>query len=128
MENKIFVRLDVDNVGDRIELALLESNTIEAQNIHDNIQKNINSILSNIQNHKSIKVLMTGCDDILFIINKNEYDILYLEKLKSEFKLKSGFSLSIGVGTSITECMLNLHIAKVSGKDKIVDKTTANKT
>jgi hypothetical protein len=128
MVNKIFIRLDVDNAGDSIELALLESNPAEAQNIHDKIQENIHSILSTFQNNKSIKVLMTGCDDILFIINQNEYDILYLEKIKREFKLKSGFSLSIGVGASITECMLNLQIAKVSGKDKIVDKTTAKKT
>lgn len=128
MANKIFVRLDVDNAGDSIELALLESDPKVAQNIHDKIQENIHSILSTIQNNKAIKVLMTGCDDILFIINQNDYDIQYLEKIKNEFKLKSGFSLSIGVGESITECMLNLQIAKVSGKDKIVDKTTTHKS
>ncbi len=123
MVEEVYVRLDVDNAGDSIELALLRSNPNEAQKIHDRIQENINTILSLIQSNTSITVLMHGCDDVLFTFKSDDYNIQYLEKLKDEFKLKSGFSLSIGVGVSISECMLSLQIAKVSGKDKIVDKT-----
>ena len=119
--SSIYIRLDVDNAGDSIELALLKSDYEKAQNIHNKIQENINSILATIQEHNSNTVLMKGCDDILYSIEKNEYDFKFLEKIKDKFKLKSGFSLSIGVGFSIAECMLNLRIAKVSGKDKIVE-------
>lgn len=120
MTEKIYIRLDVDNAGDSIELALLKSDYEKAQNLHDKIQRNVNVLLKYIQKKDSVKVLMMGCDDILFSINRNNYDLKFLEKLKSEFKLKSGFSLSIGVGVSLAECIMNLKIAKLSGKDRIV--------
>jgi len=126
MVSNIYIRLDVDNAGDSIELALLESDTEKAQNTHNKIQENISLIITTIQGKDSITVLMKGCDDILFTINKNDYDIKFLEKIKYEFKLKSGFSMSIGVGSSVAECMLNLRIAKVSGKDKIVENKAYN--
>ena len=37
MNNKLYVRLDVDNAGDSIELALLKSDYKVAQNVHDKI-------------------------------------------------------------------------------------------
>jgi len=121
MLNQVYIRLDVDNIGDSIELALLKSDYIKAQELHDIIQENINSILENIQSKNSVTVLMKGCDDILFSIEKNHYDLNFLEKLRSEFKSKSGFSISIGVGCSLVKCMANLKIAKLSGKDRIVE-------
>jgi hypothetical protein len=121
MDSNIYIRLDVDNVGDSIELALLKSDYGKAQSVHNKIQENINSILVTIQRHTSCVVLMKGCDDILYSIDKNEYNFKFLEKIKEEFRLKSGFSLSIGVGFTIAECMLNLRIAKVSGKDIIIE-------
>lgn len=121
MSTKIFIRLDVDNAGDSIELALLESDPKKAQHVHDTIQENINLIVDIIQENDARTLLMKGSDDILFSVNKNEFDINFLKKIKNEFKLKSGFSISIGVGSSITQCLLNLQIAKVSGKNKIVE-------
>ena len=68
---------------------------------------------------------MKGCDDILVSTDENEFSLTFWKELKNEFKLKSGFTLSIGIGNSIPECMLNLRIAKVSGKDKIVDNNNS---
>ncbi len=121
MEDNIYIRLDVDNAGDKIELSLLKSNYKKAQDFHDHIQNNINFILEKIKFNHSTTILMKGCDDILFSIEKKNYDLNFLRKLKDEFKSKSGFSLSMGVGFSVNEAMLNLRIAKISGKDKIVE-------
>jgi hypothetical protein len=125
MNKTVYIRLDVDNAGDSIELALLKADYNEAQNIHNLIQKNINFILEKIENRNTTTILMKGCDDILISTNENDYNLTFWKELKSEFKLKSGFTLSIGIGYSITECMLNLRIAKVSGKDKIVDNNNS---
>ncbi len=121
MIKTVYIRLDVDNAGDNIELALLNANYIRGQNIHDIIQENINSTLKKIKTKKSTEILMRGSDDILFSIEKSKYELIFLENLKTEFKLNTGFSISIGVGKSIKECMLNLKIAKISGKNKIVE-------
>lgn len=121
MNDKFFIRLDVDNIGDSIELSLLKGDYINAQLIHNQIQENIEKILTKIETLNSVIVLMRGCDDILFSINKINYDISLLENFKNEFKINSNFSLSIGVGNSINEAMFNLKIAKLSGKNKIVE-------
>lgn len=121
MKNKLYVRLDVDNAGDCIELALLNSHCEKAQNVHDRIQNSINLILEKIQSINSTKILMKGCDDILFSIEQNNYDLKLLREIKNDFKIESGFTLSIGVAPTITDCMHSLRIAKISGKDKIVE-------
>ncbi|WP_339880795.1 mCpol domain-containing protein [uncultured Algoriphagus sp.] len=120
MCEKIYIRLDVDNAGDRIELALLNSDYKEAQYLHNLIQYNINLIFEELELDNSIAVLMKGCDDILFSMDISYFDEGFLKKLNEQFKEKSGLSLSIGFGFTINECMLNLRIAKVSGKNKIV--------
>jgi len=124
MSNKIFVRLDVDDIGNSIELSLLKGDFVTAQQIHNDIQKNINLIFKKLQAESSVIILMKGCDDILFSIEKCDYDLNFLKELKDTFKLDSNFTLSIGVGKSINESMLNLRIAKISGKDKIVENNS----
>lgn len=121
MNEQIFIRLDVDNVGDSIELSLLRGDYNKAQLIHNQVQENINNILKKIEPIHSVIILMKGCDDILFSINKINYEIDFLENLKNDFKVNSNFTLSIGVGKSIRESMFNLRIAKMSGKDKIIE-------
>lgn len=120
MTKQLFIRLDVDNAGDSIELALLNSDYINAQNIHNRIQNNIDLVFKKLQDNNSVTILMKGCDDILFSINEENYDYTFLKNLKNEFNLHSNFTLSIGIGDSINESMLNLRKAKISGKNKIV--------
>lgn len=120
MNKTLYIRLDVDNAGDSIELALLKDDYNKAQNIHNQIQENINLILKKIKNQNSITILMKGCDDILVSSSEKNFNLNFWKELKTEFNSKSGFTLSIGIGYSITDCMLNLRIAKVSGKNKII--------
>lgn len=125
MSKTVYIRLDVDNVGDSIELALLKDDYKEAQNIHNLIQESINFISEKIKNRNTLTILMKGCDDILVSTNENEYNLTFWKELKNEFNFKSGFTLSIGIAYSVTECMLNLRIAKISGKNKIVDNNNS---
>lgn len=121
MSNKKYIRLDADNVGDSIELSLMNEDVEKSQEIHFKIQKSINSILEKLKIHSSTSILMRGCDDILFSINEKDFEKVFIEKIKREFKAESGFSLSIGIGDSIPLALENLRIAKLSGKNKIVD-------
>lgn len=121
MSKTIYIRLDVDNAGDSIELALLNADINKAQNIHNLIQENINLIVEKIKSRNTLKILMRGCDDVLVSTTEGEYMSRFWNELKNEFRLKSGYTLSIGIGHCMTECMLNLRIAKVSGKNKIVE-------
>ena len=117
MDKRYYVRLDVDNVGDNIELALLQANLVRAQQIHDSIQ----TALADIQKvlRFNCDILMQGCDDILFSISEIDYDENFLVELKDIFFEKTGFTISIGIGISINEAIGNLRIAKLSGKNRI---------
>lgn len=121
MGNKKYIRLDADNVGDSIELFLLNEDVKKSQETHFRVQDGINSILKKLKDTKEISILMTGCDDVLFSIDEKKYDIEFLEEIREEFERESGFSLSIGTGNSILIALQNLRIAKLSGKNKIVE-------
>ena len=120
MIEKVFIRIDVDRVGDSIELALLKLDYEKAQAIHDGVQNSIDKILEKIKLNKCASVLMKGCDDILFSFSKNDFESSFLKNLKNDFEKDSDFTLSVGIGASLGEALLNLRIAKVSGKNKIV--------
>lgn len=117
---EIFVRLDCDTVGDKIELALFNSNPKTAQGIHDKIQINLIKLKENLESNSNIDILMIGSDDILFVIKGPAFSENFLENIKDVFFKNTGFSISIGVGRSLKESLVNLKIAKVSGKNTIV--------
>ncbi len=121
MDNLIYIRLDGDSIGDKIELALLKGNFQVAKQIHESIQKSIQEIKTKIEENKKYNILMNGCDDILFSVDKANYSIHFLEELMTDFYSLSNCTLSIGVGCSISETMHNLKIAKLSGKNMIIE-------
>jgi hypothetical protein len=120
MNEKIYIRFDVDNVGENIELNLLNKHYNKAQDIHDCIQLNMRETLKELRNFSSLSLLMIGCDDILFSINKIEFDLDFFDNLKEQFYTKTGFTISIGIGNSMLEALFNLRVAKLSGKNKII--------
>jgi len=122
MNKKRYIRIDADNVGDSIELALIEEDVQKSQEIHFKVQKNITKTVEKLESIDGISILMRGCDDILFSIDNNQVDHNFLEELKNDFKLNSGFSISIGIGESILKALQNLRIAKISGRNKIVGR------
>lgn len=118
--NTLFIRLDCDNVGDKIEMALYNNEPEEAQKISDIIKLNIGWFTEQILDVFNAKILLIGSDDILFTIEKESFNLQKLDFLRIEFYKKSQISISIGIGNNIRESLTNLHIAKVSGKNKIV--------
>ncbi|WP_289058598.1 mCpol domain-containing protein [uncultured Flavobacterium sp.] len=120
MSDQLFIRLDVDNAGDAIELALFMNDYNTAQKTHDNIQDSVKKALKKIADINSSEILMSGCDDILFKIEKANYNPDLLQKLISDFKNETSLTLSIGIGRTLKDALINLKIAKMSGKNKIV--------
>lgn len=125
MIKKKFIRLDGDNIGDKIELCLLNENYKEAQQIHFVIQNSLLKIRDKIELVDSIEILMYGADDILFSMLEEDYNIDLLIEIREKFHKLSGFTLSIGVGNTILQAMNNLHKAKLLGKNLIVDEGTS---
>ncbi len=121
MKNKTYIRLDGDDIGNKIELSLLNGNLDDAQRIHNIVQKSLEKLHRRISSEKSAEILMKGCDDILFSINKEDYRLEFLIDLKNEFYTDSNFTFSVGVGNSLNEALLNLRKAKLQGKNIIIE-------
>jgi len=117
-----FIRLDVDNVGDKIELALLNNDLAKANSIHSIVQQGIAELRNVLVDSLGFEILMAGCDDILFQCSSASFNIETIEKIRMDFFGQVGFSLSVGVGATLQEALLNLSRAKMDGKDKIVGK------
>jgi len=118
--NRKFVRIDCDNVGDKIELALYNNEPKVAQQISDDIKTNIAWFIQQITAAFNAEILLVGSDDILFTINYDLFNSKKLDSIRHEFSNRTSITISMGIGDSIRDSLTNLHIAKVSGKDKIV--------
>jgi hypothetical protein len=116
----IFIRLDADSIGDKIELALLNGDISLANKIHLSVQKGIRLLKKTVQENPNFTILMIGCDDILFCSESDSLILYELEKLKSLFHKKTKSTLSIGVSNSLQGAILNLRKAKLLGKNQIL--------
>lgn len=117
---EIFVRLDADNIGDAIELSLINNDISRAKLIHQKVQFGIRKIEKQLNENEYCTVLMKGCDDILFQIKKEDNSKGILLELKEKFLELTGYTLSIGVAYSLEGALLNLRKAKLNGKNMIV--------
>ncbi len=120
MNTEIFIRLDADNIGDAIELSLINNDIKAANQVHGKIQSGIKNIEKQIANNKNCTILMKGCDDILFKINSEYYSESLLINLMDKFLSQTGYTLSIGVAYSLEKALINLRRAKFSGKNTFV--------
>lgn len=112
------IRIDFDNIGDKIDFFLLNNKFEKAQEISNVIKLSIKEALLYInQNFNSPEILLIGADDILFSANDPEKK--QIELFKDFFYEKTDLTVSIGVGNNIRETLLNLKEAKVSGRNII---------
>lgn len=114
-----FIRLDADNIGDKIEFALLNNEIESANSIHDSVQRGIQALQRILNSDSRFKILMTGCDDLLFEFNGEPFDYQIIAHLRDTFKNESGQTISLGIGDTLQEAIINLTIAKYAGKDRV---------
>ena len=119
MKKYKIIRIDVDQVGDKIELSLLDGQIETANLTHQKIQKAINDIVKLLNEAPTYKILMRGCDDILIQVEEEEYNRKFLINLMEEFYEQTKFTLSIGIGTDLGEALINLNKAKFKGRNQI---------
>lgn len=120
--HKFYIRIDCDNVGDKIEFSLYNHDPKSAQDISDSIKENIKWLIEKVRNKLDGELLLLGSDDILYSTDKDHFNLNELENIRQEFADRMNITLSIGVGKSITDAMVNMKIAKISGKNTIVVK------
>lgn len=116
-----FIRMDADGVGDKIELALLDNDIALAKAIHNAIRRSMQALAETINSAGNMEIIMMGCDDILLRMDAVSYRRAFFEELMQLFCMMSDCTISMGVGNSLMEALLNLNRAKLAGKNRIVE-------
>ena len=117
----VFGRVDADNVGDKLELYLIKGEIEAAQELHKKVQSTVHWLQCVLRDEVGFNILFAGCDDILFQGICEVYDRSQLERLRELFREQSNVTLSCGIGHSLEAALKNLRIAKLAGKNRIVD-------
>ena len=118
----VFVRLDGDNIGDRIEYLLLTGDVEGAENVHRRVQDSMKKITDQLATNEHVRILMSGCDDILLRISGDVSDRnSIVENIRKKFVNETGFTMSGGVGNTLSSALMGLRRAKLSGKDRLCE-------
>lgn len=116
-----FIRIDADNIGDQIELALMNNDIEKAKEIASSVENFMRELKKKLTLNPDFKILMAGCDDILLVFDGDKLEVSrLLEEIRSDFFSRTSFTISIGVGDNLFQAMFNLKKAKLSGKNMVV--------
>lgn len=111
---------DGDSIGDVIELCLLSSNLNEASKFSQSVKIALEDIASSASKEFNAELVYVAGDDICFSLS-GKFDIKKILTSYADFFFhKTGKTMSFGAGETSTEAIMNLRIAKVSGKGCVV--------
>jgi CRISPR/Cas system-associated protein Cas10 (large subunit of type III CRISPR-Cas system) len=115
----MYAFFDGDNIGDKIEIMLLENRVTEATEFSEKIKTAMSRLHEITKTQSGVEVIIFGGDDLLLKYESNFIHIDFLEKLRSEFLEITGNTMSCGIGESVKESVMNLYFAKLYGKNQI---------
>lgn len=115
--NYKYAFFDGDNVGNTIEILLLEGKVSEAQLLSDNINKAIQKIKKYLTD--KAEVILAGGDDVLIKVKDDELLAEKLTAVTKIFSTTTGLTISCGVDKDIEGAIYQLSIAKLYGKNQI---------
>ena len=122
MNNKgnVVIHLDGDDIGNRIELLLLDGNLEEASRLSLQITAAMNQLRRSLERVADLRIHLFGGDDLIATFRPKSISKEELNGLRDEFKANCTLTISGGIGLSVQEALMNLRRAKLSGKNCLV--------
>lgn len=114
----VYVAIDADNVGEQVGNAVLNNDEAQLSDLSSNINSGV-GVFSQWAEGAGGKVISSGSDEAILKVPASEME--KLDEIRSIYKQKTGFSISVGIGSTVAESAKALIYAKVNGKDQIVD-------
>jgi hypothetical protein len=116
----MYAFFDGDNIGDKMEIMLLENRLAEAAEFSEKLESALSLLEEITKSQDGVEVIILGGDDLLFKYADNYKHIHeFLERIRSEFYRITGSTMSCGVGETARESVINLYLAKLYGKNQI---------
>lgn len=120
VNKSIYVHLDGDGIGDRLELLLLDDKIKEAAELSKKISMAMEEIRSTINSMNAAEIIFLGGDDVVAVMPNESQNLEKIEMIRRNFLSKTGCTISGGIGFKASEALNQLRRAKLSGKNKIV--------
>jgi hypothetical protein len=115
----VYAFFDGDNIGDTIEIMLIEDRIDEAIILSDSITSFNDEIEKFLEKKSDVLIILSGGDDLLIQYDFDKYGTQILEEIRMIFVNKTGLSISCGFGDEIAHAINNLRLAKLYGKNQI---------
>jgi len=118
--NLVYIAIDGDDIGDRVEEAIYDKDTEVAKNISNQI-KNANKEIIEIITKYNGEVIFEGGDNIFISIPITIEEAKKLGQQFIDIYLKNtGHTATVGIGKIPTDAHKSLVLGKNTGKNKIV--------
>ncbi len=111
-----YIGIDGDNIGDRLEFFLLESQEESIRSFSQEVELHLKKIWHALQQINAQMILCSG-DSLLCKVEV--IDAVLLRKAITSERT-SGITFSAGIGETLKDAYIALKYAKASGKNKII--------
>src|SRR5690242_7045127 len=119
--SEIFVAVDGDDVGHRLEYFMLVNSREPLRNFSITFQAAMDWLQSKLINEFSATIIFSGGDNLLAYMHGDNLSNEFFEDLRAEFAKRAQSTLSMGLGQNLREAYFALKLAKASGKIAFVD-------
>lgn len=122
-EHMVFVAMDGDNIGNQVGRAVLDNDFETLHAVSKRIDHAQELITRWVKDNDGVKISGGGDECTAAIPQENVSDI---ERLRKDIEHTFEYTISVGIGKTLSEAGKALLIAKLQGKNRIVqfDETT----
>lgn len=118
--NILYIATDGDNIGASVERAAMSNDIKEIKKQDAIIKKGNQTIRKWIKKRKG-SIYIDGGDDISFTMHKKY--LPELEEMRKQYHDATGYTLTVGVGSNISEAAHAMVYGKLKGKNQINEWT-----
>lgn len=115
--NEIYLALDGDDVGHRLEYFMLVNEREALVEFSNTFQAAMEWLESKLVKDIGATIIFNGGDNLLAVVHTNNSFKETIESLRTEFAHRSHSTLSIGLGDNLRQAYFALKLAKTSGKN-----------
>lgn len=120
----MYAYFDGDNIGDSIELLLLNANVKEATKLSNKLNNAISQLKDELNDKLDIEIILYGGDDLLIKYNDTSDHLNIIQMARKKYFDCCGHYISCGCGDALKVAMENLRKAKLMGRNHFIFNDT----
>jgi GTP cyclohydrolase III len=122
-KQEIYFLIDGDQIGDRLQLMLMDNNPLEAQRFSTTVSNALLKIKDRLISARADIIFIAG-DEMLGTLPAPEARTSLFDDLRKLFHERTDCTLSIGLGFDARSALESLRRAKLSGRNKVIGGPT----